>query len=117
VLVKRLWWISRLVGAKEIQNGSRGPELAWFTQPQSSLKLLQPARHPVSFCVERGELLGFIGPNGAGKSTTIKIALMLATEQAPIAWTPAKPLLGFVFLGAAFLAWRWGVRHYMSTGS
>jgi ABC-2 type transport system permease protein len=28
-----------------------------------------------------------------------------------------SPLLGFVFLGAAFLAWRWGVRHYMSTGS
>jgi ABC-2 type transport system ATP-binding protein len=27
----------------------------------------------ISFCVERGELLGYLGPNGAGKSTTIKM--------------------------------------------
>lgn len=26
----------------------------------------------VSFCVERGEVLGFLGPNGAGKTTTIR---------------------------------------------
>src|SRR5438874_8602881 len=28
---------------------------------------------PISFSLERGELLAFIGPNGAGKSTTIKM--------------------------------------------
>ena len=27
----------------------------------------------VSFCVARGEVLGFLGPNGAGKSTTMRI--------------------------------------------
>jgi ABC-2 type transport system ATP-binding protein len=27
----------------------------------------------VSFCVERGEVLGFLGPNGAGKSTTMRV--------------------------------------------
>ncbi len=27
----------------------------------------------ISFCVERGEILGFLGPNGAGKTTTMRI--------------------------------------------
>ena len=27
----------------------------------------------LSFCVEKGEVLGFLGPNGAGKSTTMKM--------------------------------------------
>jgi ABC-2 type transport system permease protein len=27
------------------------------------------------------------------------------------------PLAGFAFLGASLLVWRWGVRHYRSTGS
>ncbi len=27
----------------------------------------------ISFCVERGEVLGFLGPNGAGKSTTMRM--------------------------------------------
>jgi ABC-2 type transport system permease protein len=30
---------------------------------------------------------------------------------------PFTPALGFVFLGAALLVWRFGVRHYTSTGS
>lgn len=34
------------------------------------------------------------------------------------AWFGAvAPLAGFVFLGVAFIAWRFGVRHYTSTGS
>ncbi len=34
------------------------------------------------------------------------------------AWFGAiAPLAGFIFLGLAFIAWRFGVRHYTSTGS
>ena len=31
------------------------------------------AVNDISFCVERGEVLGLLGPNGAGKSTTMRI--------------------------------------------
>ena len=31
------------------------------------------ALEDISFCVEKGEVLGFLGPNGAGKSTTMNI--------------------------------------------
>ena len=33
----------------------------------------QQALNDVSFCAEKGEIIGFLGPNGAGKTTTIKI--------------------------------------------
>ncbi len=32
-----------------------------------------PAIQDVSFCVEKGEILGFLGPNSAGKTTTMRI--------------------------------------------
>jgi ABC-2 type transport system ATP-binding protein len=32
---------------------------------------------PISFSVERGEIVGFLGPNGSGKSTTIRMLLGL----------------------------------------
>ena len=35
----------------------------------------------VSFCVDRGKVLGFIGPNGAGKTTTMRILATLETPQ------------------------------------
>ena len=27
----------------------------------------------MSFCIRKGDIVGYIGPNGAGKSTTIKM--------------------------------------------
>jgi ABC-2 type transport system ATP-binding protein len=36
----------------------------------------------VSFCVQRGEIVGVLGPNGAGKTTTIQILLGLTTPTA-----------------------------------
>lgn len=41
-----------------------------FWSPQYISK---QALHELSFCVKKGELIGFIGQNGAGKSTAIKI--------------------------------------------
>ena len=35
----------------------------------------------VSFCVKKGELVGYIGPNGAGKSTTVKILSGILTPD------------------------------------
>lgn len=40
----------------------------------------QIAVNNISFCIEKGEILGFLGPNGAGKSTTMK---MITTYLTP----------------------------------
>ena len=36
-------------------------------------KLIKEAVKDVSFCVEKGEIIGLLGPNGAGKTTTLKM--------------------------------------------
>jgi ABC-2 type transport system ATP-binding protein len=33
----------------------------------------QKAVDSISFCIQKGEIIGFLGPNGAGKSTTMKM--------------------------------------------
>jgi len=48
--------------------------------------------------------------------------ILLVLGRADPLGTPAwfgavAPIAGFVFLGVAFIAWRFGVRHYTSTGS
>ncbi len=63
-------------------------------------------------------LLIWIVPFGAVAYFPVLAVLGKADPLGSPAWVGSvSPLLGFVFLGAAFLAWRWGVRHYMSTGS
>ena len=63
-------------------------------------------------------LLTWVVPFGAVAYFPVVTILGRADPLGFPPWTGVfSPLLGFVFLGAAFLAWRWGVRHYMSTGS
>ena len=60
--------------AKTFKTRERAPGLAGslrsFVTPQYRQR---EAVKPISFSLERGEVLAFIGPNGAGKSTTIKM--------------------------------------------
>lgn len=44
-------------------------EIAGLTKKYRDLSAIRD----ISFCVERGEIVGLLGPNGAGKSTTMKI--------------------------------------------
>ncbi len=52
------------------------------------------ALRSVSFCVRRGETVGFLGRNGAGKSTTIKILCNLIRPSGGQAWLEGEPILG-----------------------
>jgi ABC-2 type transport system ATP-binding protein len=74
----------------------------------------------VSFCLERGQIMGFVGPNGAGKTTTMRILMALVRQDAgevevlgcsmPADQVRAKRDVGFVsdemrLFGGATLAW------------
>ena len=81
----------------------------------------------VSFSLEEGELLGYIGPNGAGKSTTVKILSGILVPDSGrvevLGKTPGKrrietvARIGVVFGLISLQVWKFGVRHYRSTGS
>ena len=41
----------------------------------------QKALDSISFCINKGEIVGFLGPNGAGKSTLMKILTTYLTAD------------------------------------
>lgn len=49
---------------------------------------------PVSFSVDRGEIVGFLGPNGSGKSTTIRMLLGLISPTSGTVRLMGKDPLG-----------------------
>ena len=60
----------------------------------------------VSFALERGEFVSLVGPSGCGKSTALRlIAGLTDPTGGKVAWSTAKPPLGFVFQDAALMPW------------
>ena len=53
---------------------------------------LRRALEPLTFAVERGEILGYLGPNGSGKTTTLKILIGLLFPDAGTATVLGHPL-------------------------
>jgi ABC-2 type transport system ATP-binding protein len=57
---------------------------------------LRPTRRralePLTFAVQRGEILGYLGPNGSGKTTTLKILIGLLFPDAGTATILGHPL-------------------------
>jgi ABC-2 type transport system permease protein len=80
---------------------------------------VQAAQFPLS--LYNGWLRGaltFVVPIACVAYFPILLILGRADPLGTPAWFGAvAPLAGFIFLGVAFVAWRFGVRHYTSTGS
>ncbi len=53
---------------------------------------LRRALEPLTFSIERGEILGYLGPNGSGKTTTLKILLGLLFPDGGTATVLGHPL-------------------------
>ncbi len=72
--VLRIWMITvtRLCKEFHIYKHHRGVMGAFRNLLTRQFRVVQ-AVNDVSFCINRGELVGYLGPNGAGKSTTIKM--------------------------------------------
>jgi ABC-2 type transport system permease protein len=80
---------------------------------------VQAAQFPLS--LYNGWLRGaltFVVPIACVAYFPILLILGRSDPLGTPAWFGAvSPVAGFVFLGVAFVAWRFGVRHYTSTGS
>jgi len=60
----------------------------------------------LSFGASEGEFLSLLGPSGCGKSTALRlIAGLIAPDSGDIAWTGARPELGFVFQEPTLMPW------------
>ncbi|MBP6012380.1 MAG: ABC transporter ATP-binding protein [Alphaproteobacteria bacterium] len=59
-----------------------------------------------SFEIAQGEFVSLVGPSGCGKSTALRlIAGLSQPNSGTVAWTGARPTLGFVFQDAALMPW------------
>ena len=97
---------------KKHRGGARGSITSLFRGDSDGEST---AVNDVSFCIDRGEMVGYIGPNGAGKSTTIKMLtgiLVPTSGEAEIAglvpWEKRKQLaqkIGVVFGQRTQLWW------------
>ena len=80
---------------------------------------VQAAQFPLS--LYNGWLRGaltYVVPIGCVAYFPILLVLGRPDPLGTPAWFGAvAPLAGFAFLAVAFIAWRFGVRHYTSTGS
>src|SRR6201996_8627599 len=60
----------------------------------------------LSFAVDQGEFVSLLGPSGCGKSTALRlIAGLIAPDQGEIAWSGARPEIGFVFQEPTLMPW------------
>ncbi len=60
----------------------------------------------LDFHVGDGEFVSLLGPSGCGKSTALRlIAGLIAPDSGDIAWTGARPELGFVFQEPTLMPW------------
>jgi ABC-2 type transport system permease protein len=59
----------------------------------------------------------FVVPLGCVSYYPVAVVLGHVDASGVAGWLRMTPIFGFVFLGAAIFAWRFGVRRYTSTGS
>ena len=60
----------------------------------------------LNFQIREGEFVSLLGPSGCGKSTALRlIAGLIAPDSGRIAWTGARPELGFVFQEPTLMPW------------
>lgn len=60
----------------------------------------------VNLSIASGEFVSLVGPSGCGKSTALRlIAGLIEPSAGKVAWTRAKPSVGFVFQDAALMPW------------
>lgn len=60
----------------------------------------------ISLSIAAGEFVSLVGPSGCGKSTALRlIAGLIEPSAGKVAWSRAKPSVGFVFQDAALMPW------------
>lgn len=68
------------------------------------------ALRDLNFSIAAGEFVSLLGPSGCGKSTALRlIAGLIAPDAGEIAWSGARPEMGFVFQEPTLMPWADGL--------